>query len=255
MDNEQAKLTLAAYRLDGRDAQDPFFEEALRQADRDPELKRWFAGQQTFDRRMRSAIESIAPPARARSMALAAMRMSRRRKSALRWFVPLALAASIALVATTYTILGDRGSRIGLPQSASIEALAGYLAEHHASIGLMNEDYATLVAWIRNRGGPVPENLPPALASLPVLGCQTWNTDRGQVSLVCFVGPERKMLHLYVFENPGALPGPLPSRASPRVERHDAWAMASWQDGGRAYVLGMPAEGDATATLEPFVKA
>ena len=253
MDNEHAKLILAAYRPNGRDAQDPSFSEALRQAEIDPELQRLLSEQTAFDQRMIKGLESVTPPGSAKSRALAAMRVTRQRRVRRNWTWPLALAASIALVATITTTVLRRPDQISLPQTASIEGLAGYLAEHHASIGLMNDDYSALVTWIQSRGGPVPENLPAALANLPVLGCQTWNTDHGKVSLVCFVGPDRTMLHLYVFDDASALPSPPPMRGAPRIERLGTWAMASWQEGGRGYVLGMPAEGDAAAALAPFV--
>ena len=255
MDSEQAKLILAAYRPDGRDADEPTIAEALRQADLDSELRDWLAEQKRFDQRRVDDLESVRPPAGSKAQALAAIRVTRRRRTRRAWAWPMAMAASIALVTTLTTLVVLRPEQVALPQSASIEALAGYLAEHHASIGLMNDDYSTLVDWIRNSGGPVPENLPEATVQLPVIGCQTWNTDHGRVSLVCFVGPGRKNLHLYVFDDATALPGSLPQRSDPHFERHGQWAMASWQDGGRGYVLGIPAEGDATAAIGPFTEA
>ena len=42
MTNQDAKLVLSAYRPNGADARDPFFEQALQQANRDPELTEWF---------------------------------------------------------------------------------------------------------------------------------------------------------------------------------------------------------------------
>ena len=255
MDNEQAKLILAAYRPDGGDADDPSIVEALRQVGLDPELGHWFADQRAFDRRMVVGLESVRPPAGAQAQALAAIRVTRRQRTRRAWMWPMAMAASIVLVTTLTTVVVRRPEQVSLPQSASIGGLAGYLAEHHASIGLMNDDYSTLVDWIRSNGGPVPENLPQATAQLPVLGCQTWNTDHGKVSLVCFVGPDKKNLHLYVFDAVTALPGPLPQRSDPYIERHGRWAMASWQDGGRGYVLGVPVEGSEAAAIAPFIRA
>jgi hypothetical protein len=256
MDNEQAKLILAAFRPDGRDANDPDIADAMRQAEMDPELRRWLAEQRAFDQRMMAGLECVQPPAGARDRALAAIRVSQRWRArwTWAWAWPLAMAASVALVATVTTVVVRQPERVDLPQLASTEGLAGYLAEHDASIGLMNEDYQTLVNWIEARGGPKPESVPAPLAQLPVLGCQTWNTDRGTVSLVCFVGPDRTRLHLYVFEDTALLPGTLPQRSEPRIERHGVWAMAGWQHGGKGYVLGIPADGDAAAAVAPFIE-
>ncbi|GAB4173375.1 MAG: hypothetical protein Fur0032_12960 [Terrimicrobiaceae bacterium] len=49
MDNDQAKLILAAYCPGGKEASHPSFEEALDQARRDPGLGECLAGQQQFD--------------------------------------------------------------------------------------------------------------------------------------------------------------------------------------------------------------
>ena len=64
MTNQDAKLVLSAYRPNGADARDPFFEQALQQAKRDPELMEWFEKQRAFDRVMVAKLRTIEPPAR-----------------------------------------------------------------------------------------------------------------------------------------------------------------------------------------------
>jgi hypothetical protein len=63
MTNEDAKLVLSAYRPNGEDARDPFFEQALQQAKLDPELMEWFEKQRAFDRVIIAKIRTIEPPA------------------------------------------------------------------------------------------------------------------------------------------------------------------------------------------------
>src|SRR6516165_3756434 len=62
MTNQDAKLVLSAYRPNGADARDPFFEQALQQAKRDPELMEWFEKQRAFDRVIAAKLRNIEPP-------------------------------------------------------------------------------------------------------------------------------------------------------------------------------------------------
>ena len=61
--NRDVKLVLSAYRPNGADARDAFFEEALEQAKRDPELMEWFVKQRVFDDVIVSKLRTIEPPA------------------------------------------------------------------------------------------------------------------------------------------------------------------------------------------------
>lgn len=242
MDNNNAKLRLAVYRRSGEDAQDPFFAEALQQARSDPALREWMSEEQAFDARVATALADVPAPREGR--VLIGATMMRRPVRRHRWWA-VALAASVAVLLALYlSVGGDRVRPLSMPPNASVAEMAEHLSEHHASIGLMSSDYAKLRTWIAGKGGPVPGRLPPGLAELGVLGCQTWETTRGKVSLVCFVRENRDMIHLYVFEN--ADDGrSLPDVSAPRYERAGEWAFALWRENGRTYALG--AMGDLRA--------
>jgi len=49
VDREEAKRILESYRLGGKDSHDPIFSEALRELERDPELRAWFEEKEKFD--------------------------------------------------------------------------------------------------------------------------------------------------------------------------------------------------------------
>lgn len=240
MDNNEAKLLLGAYRANGADAQDPFFREALKQAETDPSLRAWLAEEQAFDAGIARALAGIAAPAAGKAMIRTTVKATRPARR--RWLLPLALAAGIALLVGVPD-WNRSGGVLRLPHEATLAELATHLSEHHSSMGLMSPDYAKLRQWIAARGGPLPENLPPGLAKMGVIGCQTWTTSRGKVALVCFVGDNQQVGHLYVFDR---LPDDLKSGAPPTVERprlgaSGAWSLAVWQHDGRGYVLGFPA--------------
>lgn len=250
MDNNEARLLLAVYRVNGADAADPALADALRQAERDPVLAKGFAAQRAFDARMVRALRAVPIPAEGKNCVRVGMNFSPAPRTD-RWWTA-GLAACLALVFTLVTVT-HRGV-LDLPRDASLQALASHLSEHDASIGLMSSDYSQLTAWLQQRGGPVPANLPAALLRLPALGCQTWVTSRGKVSLVCFMGDGQRNIHLYVFENPEAF-GELPSVAQPTFDQRGKWALASWKDGQRAYVLGLPDEPNPKAALDHLFQA
>lgn len=238
MNNDHAKIVLSVYRPHGQDADDPFFAEALRQAKQDPTMAAWLKEEQRFDADFADSLRAISAPTDAKQMIKATMGASTGRQR--RWW-PLALAASFAVLLTTSLLFKYRPAGLPLPENATVAQLATNLAEHHATIGLMSGDFARVRQWISDKGGPLPDNLPPGLTKLMVLGCETWNTTRGKVSLVCFVGEGKKMVHLYIFENAADHPG-LPDFAHPRLEKEGNWSLALWQNNGRAYVLGSPTE-------------
>jgi hypothetical protein len=250
MDNSKAKLRLAVYRRTGEDAQDPFFAEALQQAEKDPALRQWLTDQQAFDAQFSAALGEIRGPKEGRALIEATM--MRRPARWMRWW-PVAMAASIAVLFALYVSFGSpRG--MALPQTASVAELAKHLAEQDSSIGLMSRNYAELRRWIADKGGPLPERLPPGLAQFGVLACQTWETNRGKVSLVCFVRGNQDVVHLYVFENPRG-GTPLPDMNAPRFERAGNWSFALWQQDGRTYALGEMGDAQADESLRALFRA
>lgn len=243
MNNEQAKAILGSYRSNGQDAEDPAFAEALRQSRLDPSLKKWFQEEQEFDAGIARAFQSITPPTEAKSLVQATSAPTTRRG---RHWWPLALAASLLIVATIAYSLKSRPTGLVLPAEATLAQLATNLSEHHAAMGLMSTDLSRVRQWIADRGGPLPDTLPPGLANMMILGCETWNTSRGKVSLVCFVGDQKQMVHLYIFENVSEHPG-LPAIDHPRLRTEGNWSLALWQNHGHAYVLGSPLDSGLSA--------
>jgi hypothetical protein len=239
MDNQKAKLRLSVYRQTGADAQDPFFSEALQQAEKDPALRAWLADQQAFDAQFSAALASVSAPQEGRALIEATM--MRKPSSWTRWWRPLALAASIAVLITLSTSWW-RDRTLTLPQEASVAELARTLSDHHVSIGLMSPDYSKLRAWLTEKESPMPGTLPPGLAQYGLIGCQTWKTTRGKVSLICFMDGNKGIYHLYVFEAPHDRQS-APGGSEPQIQREGDWSFALWQDGGRTHALG--ARGDA----------
>ena len=238
MNNDEAKMILGCYRSRGQDAKDPFFHEALRQAERDPSLGNWLRQEQAWDAGLAEQIAAIPTPPTGRTQALAAMAASR---GAHYWWRPLALAASLALAALAGWQMWSHAGEVHIPMTTPADA-ALFLAENHSSIGQMGTDADRLRQWLQIHGGPVPGALPAGLAGLKILGCETWRTNVGRVSLLCFLSDARERVHLYVFDNPETWPG-LPGINRPELGSAGNWKFAAWQADGRVYVLATGAPG------------
>ena len=98
MTNQDAKLVLSAYRPNGADARDPFFEQALQQAKRDPELMEWFEKQRAFDRVIVAKLRTIEPPAGLNSQILAGLRAVRVPRHSVSPWVAVAGALLVAMM-------------------------------------------------------------------------------------------------------------------------------------------------------------
>ncbi len=248
MNNEKAKLVLSVYRPGGQDAIDPTFDKALDQVRRDPAMAVWFEEQRRLDEQMMDALAGFPVPSDGRLIAGLAIEPRRWRFA----FRPLALAASVILMLSlgVWALLGDR--TLQLPETATLTQISLYLTEHQSSLGLMSDDLARVRSWLESREGPVPGKLPPGLAQLTLIGCETWKTTRGRVSLICFMGEGQQVAHLYIFEGAQSR-GDLPSMNAPSFSRENDWLLASWQDGRSAYVLGAPAA--AGTVIESYLKS
>ena len=249
MDNNEAKQLLAAYRANGADAADPLFREALLQAERDPELAQHLSAQRAFDRRMNEALRSVSPPPEGALHVRTGILFAPKR-ARFGWWAA-GLAAALALLLTTSVVSPRRP--LVLPVESSVQALAAHLYEHEMTLGLRSRNFERLTTWLSSKGGPVPGELPPALAALSSIGCQTWETNRGRVSLICFTGDDRKTVHLYIFEDADGF-GELPAAVNTALTSEGGWTRAAWRDRERAYVLSLLGEADARATLERLLK-
>jgi hypothetical protein len=100
--NQDVKLVLSAYRPNGADARDAFFEEALEQAKRDPELMEWFVKQRVFDDVIFSKLRTIEPPAGLNLEILAGLRTIGEPRRAVGHWLAVAAALLVAMMVLSY---------------------------------------------------------------------------------------------------------------------------------------------------------
>ncbi|MDP1579760.1 MAG: hypothetical protein Q8M02_05745 [Candidatus Didemnitutus sp.] len=243
-----AQQLLRIFRPTGGDAHDPCFAQALNLARHDAQLREWLNNQRRTDRAISQALRSIPVPPDLRATILAGARAGHPtraiwwRRAA--WPVAAGLILGLSLSVAWSTLRRPSG-----PAPVSLAEAAHQLSQHQLSLGLMSGDVARIRSWLAARSAPMPDNLPSRLAGLMLLGCQEWDTPQGKVSLLCFVGDERRTVLLFVFERPDAF-GELPPLAEARAETYAATTLMLWRDAKHGYALGPFADpADARALL------
>ena len=233
MNNEEATLILQAYRPGGQDANDPRFREALEQAQRDPELARWFANEQALDSRITAKVKaSLTPPAHLKSQLLAQQKIVRPvawwKQPALRF----ALAACLALLVTVTAVWFTSGHSEGFAKYRT--TMAEFAGTKIDRLDLMSRDVAEVRRWLAQKESHGDLVLPAGLNGRPPLGCRLLDWEGHKVSLICFELENKQVAHLLVVDSAVFQDAPT---ESPVFKQIGNVATASWSRGGKTYVV------------------
>lgn len=233
MNNAEAKLILQAYRPGGQDANDPRFREALEQAQRDPELARWFANEQALDSRISTKVKaSITPPAHLKSQLLAQRKIIR---PVAWWKMPawqLAAAACLALVVTIAVVWLKPARSTGFTQYRS--EMAEFAGKKLDRLDLMSRDAAEVRRWLAQKESHGDLVIPAGLDGRPSLGCRLLDWKGHKVSLVCFELENKQVAHLLVVDSAAFKDAPT---ESPVFNQVGDVATASWSRSGKTYIV------------------
>ncbi|MDA1272702.1 MAG: hypothetical protein O2960_01435 [Verrucomicrobia bacterium] len=233
MNNEEAKLILQAYRPGGQDANDPRFREALEQAQRDPELARWFANEHALDSRISAKVlAAIKPPAHLKSQLLAQRKIVR---PAAWWKMPawqLAAAACLALLVTIAAVWLKPVRATGFAQYRN--EMADFTAHKLDRLDLMSRDVPEVRRWLAQKDSHGDLAIPAGLNGRPSLGCRLLDWKGKKVSLICFEMENKQVAHLLVVDSTAFKDAPT---ESPVFNQVGDVATASWSRGGKTYVV------------------
>ncbi len=233
MNNEEAKLILQAYRPGGQDASDPRFREALEQAQRDPQLARWFANEHALDSRISAKVKAaIKPPAHLKSQLLAQRKIVR---PVAWWKMPawqLAAAACVTLLVTLGVLwLKPAGQAEFAAYRSDLADFAGHKLDR---LDLMSRDVAEVRRWLAQKESHGDLVIPAGLDGRPSLGCRLLKWKGKKVSLVCFEMENRQVAHLLVIDRTAFKDVPT---ESPVFNQVGEVATVSWSRGGKTYVV------------------
>lgn len=232
MNNDEAKFILSAYRPDGRDAADPQFAEALAQAERDPELRRWLEHQRAFDRVVADRLAAVAPPPGLREAILAGARASQPRRNW--WTQPawLAAAAAIALAALVGVRLARNTAAGGTLAELARLAVAD-IAEAHDQHDGFPAGLGDVQARLASATLPLTQASGVDIGELRRQKCRTVRVGGLEMFELCF-NRDGTWFHLYVARRGASISG---VSGLPVLAQRGDYTAAAWADARQVYAL------------------
>src|SRR2546430_8305491 len=238
MDSRQAKEILMRYRPGTTHANDPEFAEALEQAERDPELGRWFERHRAFQSTVADRFKQIAVPQHLREKIVAECDPAR----IIVWwqrpvFQALAAAAAVVLLfVLVYFKLATREDR----SFAAFRNRVVRNAQRGYAMDITTTNLSEIRQYLAAHQADADYVLPAPLEKLPCDGAAMLRWHNRKVSMVCFDLGNHNYLYLFV-ANRSDLPD-APSANEPQFARIGKLTAASWSQGDKAYVLAGPGD-------------
>jgi hypothetical protein len=243
VDSQQAKQILQLYRPDVDD-DDPQFAEALAQAQRDPELRRWLDEQRVLHAAIRDGLKGIRVPAGLLDQILAGHKVVRppvvwwrsqlARAAAAVIVICLSLYAIVVQLRPSFTVKAPKKDFAAFRDEMTYFAAAGY------KLDVQSDSLDELRRQFVQHGWPSDYVVPPGLTRLNVRGGCLMKWHEHKVSMLCLNSAERHGVWLYVVER-RALPD-APAQPKPQFAMEGNLATASWSENDKAYLLA--AEGN-----------
>jgi hypothetical protein len=239
MNPQEAKQILLLYRPGTADAADPEISEALKLAQHDPELGRWFDEHRAFQQAMRDKFRQTEVPAHLKTSLLIRGKAQPGIVIPQVWCrrpAPLAIAAAAALMlaAVALWLQPPRTDRFANFQSRMVgTALREYRMD------LVTNDMRQVRQFLADRGAPADYDVTEGLGKLQLTGAGLLRWRSNPVSMVCFNRGDNQMLFLFVM-NRSALKDPPPE--IPQLAKVADLVAASWSRGDKVYLLAGPEE-------------
>jgi hypothetical protein len=243
MTTEEAKEILMLYRPATADAFDPAFTEALELADRDPELKRWFAHHCALYTALRSKFKQISVPEGLKEQIIA-----ERRVHSMPIWQKLVLAGGAVAAAALMIFSMDQYWRPHEPHDFATyrESMTGFAIRGYG-MDTNTTDLDAIRLYLAQKNAIADYVLPEDLRkNAAAAGCVATTWQGKNVSMICFrtgrplaAGRESD---LWLFIADPVVAKGTPASSTPILEKGNGISTASWTVGNRTYVLAT--EGD-----------
>ncbi len=272
MDREEAKNILQLCRPGNEsDLNDPLIAEAFELLEQDSELQVWFEDQQAFDTQICEQLEHIEPPADLKASILAGMRAHQmqagpedviefeatppeqpepahtERASTVAahthkawWRNPwMGIAALFVFMVVIFNVQNGDQTQLAQndPALASLPAVLPFLSDQIDGMNVFSFDKKDtnahqLQSYLASTGAPSPKNMCEKLASIPTLGCVTFEFNNSKLSMICF--QEGEVFHL-ITADAADFPDACPK--SPQFYEIKDKAFKVWVEGEQLNIL------------------
>lgn len=244
MNSLEARFILEACRAGDLDASEPKIAEALQAMESDPELARWFAASQDFDRVVTARLKAVPVPEdlvariHAGQSTVAAPRGWRRRE----W---LGLAALLLLLAALAAVLLPAPKfRSGPADLAAFRNDMADFMDHRwdHSFDLADPEFAKVKQWLESRTDSIQIDVPLTLAASRTIGCKTFNWRGSTATLICFMPKNAgTVVHILIVNRSALTDAPADE---PQLARLTNWNSAAWSRSDKVYLALTTADSD-----------
>lgn len=206
---------------------------AFQQAERDPELAEFKTRQEQFNARVHEALAGIPVPPTLREQVLA------RRKviPVSGWRRPVitqiaAVAACVAVLAT-FIVLTFRPAKEDTTFAGFRQRMVGFALREYR-MDTNTTSLAELKNYLASQHRPADFPLPSGLRKVPLKGGASLSWQTRPVSMVCFDWVKRQTLYMFVMDQADGA-GAAPEK--PEVRPYKGLSTASWESGGKTFLL------------------
>jgi len=238
MNEQEARLILQAYRP-GAAPDDPEVAAALQEAARNPELGRWFAEEQAFDRAIAAHLGNVPAPFGLKTRILAQLGPP---AAPHRWSWAVKLAGVVALLFLITQLVSLFHPAVPEAQVSNYAREMVSFIRLGGALDMESDDLGQIKEWLSKKEAS-PGFVPPRLAALQPLGCRLLSFRGQTVTLICFKRDNDRLAHLFVVDR-AALPQ-MKSGAPPVFAGVGDWMTASWVENDRVYMIAV--QGDRGA--------
>ena len=241
MNPEEARLILQCRRPQGQDDALPAMAEALEVLATLPEAQAAFESDAALDALIGAKLRRFAVPAQLRHSILTGARITPR----LPWWRRRNFIFSAAAVLAAGLALTLLKTRLPAPGSGIVQVLpAGGLAEFRDAatakisggeihLNKVSSQLGELQAYLASRPQGRPVSLPEGLTTLPTHGCEVFEWQGHEVTLICFETVEAGIAHLFTIDA-HALPVDL---STPLRSSAHGWETLTWKHEGKVMLL------------------
>ncbi|MES2468163.1 MAG: hypothetical protein V4675_12725 [Verrucomicrobiota bacterium] len=241
MNPEEARLILQCRRPQGQDDALPAMAEAMEVLATLPEAQAALESDAALDALIGAKLRRFAVPAQLRHSILTGARITPR----LAWWRRrhfILSAAAVLAVGWSITLFK---SQLYSPDSGTGQAVpSGSLAEFREAatikisggeihLNKVSSRLGELQAYLASRPQGRPVSLPEGLTTLPTHGCEVFEWQGHEVTLICFETAEAGIAHLFTIDA-DALPADL---STPLPASVHGWETLTWKQDGKVMLL------------------
>ena len=233
MEKDEAKYLLQSYRPNGKDAEDPHFEDALALTQSDPEMQGWFARQQGISLALDKKLQEIPVPKDLKAKILSG---KMERDNPRHWSLghTLAAAAIILILLTPVAYYANLFQPSGPRTYAAMKLDMGTYLSRFFVLEMQSENMDEIQSYLSNKHGFTNFKVPETLSNYPGIGCQMIDWHRQSIALICFV-VDNEVVHLFIMDADEF--DDEPDSLIPEFEQVNRWATYAWTEDPKSYLV------------------